>query len=134
MVACLLLYAGASAEKVFDFSLTCQRAYQQINSLKLDSGEQLVNQARKENPDNLIPEILDSYIDFYILSLTKTPKIMTGLWAILATGLISWKKDLITHRFIISAALPCTCSVPAWRLNLAGNGVPAGISEKHLHW
>ena len=74
VVACLLLYAGASAEKVFDFSLTCQRAYQQINSLKLDSGEQLVNQARKENPDNLIPEILDSYIDFYILFFNEDPK------------------------------------------------------------
>jgi len=26
-----------------------------------------VNEARKENPDNLIPEVLDNYIDFYIL-------------------------------------------------------------------
>lgn len=70
----LLFYSTASAEKVFDFSATCQRAYQQINSLKLDSGEQLVDQARKENPDNLIPEILDSYIDFYILFFKEDPK------------------------------------------------------------
>src|SRR5919112_1247947 len=30
------------AQKVFDFSPTCQHAYQQITSLKLDAGEQLV--------------------------------------------------------------------------------------------
>ena len=62
---------AASAEKVFDFSATCQQAYQQISSLKINNGIQLVQQARKENPDNLIPEILDSYIDFYVLFLNE---------------------------------------------------------------
>jgi tetratricopeptide (TPR) repeat protein len=63
----------AHAEKVYDFSATCQQAYQQITALKLHAGAQLVNQARKENPDNLIPEILDSYIDFYILFFNEDP-------------------------------------------------------------
>ncbi|QEC68950.1 tetratricopeptide repeat protein [Panacibacter ginsenosidivorans] len=60
-------FISVKAEKVFDFSTTCQLAYQQISSLKLNAGEQLLQQARKENPDNLIPEMLESYIDFYVL-------------------------------------------------------------------
>ncbi|HRH50293.1 MAG TPA: tetratricopeptide repeat protein [Panacibacter sp.] len=61
------------AEKVYDFNTTCQQAYQQIISLKLTAGQQLINQARKENPDNLIPEILDSYIDFFVLFFNEDP-------------------------------------------------------------
>jgi tetratricopeptide (TPR) repeat protein len=61
------------AEKVYDFNATCQQAYKEITSLKLNSGAQLVNEARKQNPENLIPEILDSYIDFYILFFNEDP-------------------------------------------------------------
>ncbi|MEP7318396.1 MAG: tetratricopeptide repeat protein [Panacibacter sp.] len=63
----------ANAEKVYDFNITCQQAYQQIISLKLNAGQQLISQARKENPDNLIPEILDSYIDFFMLFFNEDP-------------------------------------------------------------
>src|SRR4051812_16363703 len=66
-------FSNTYGEKVFDFNATCQQAYQQITSLKLDAGEQLVNQARRENPDNLIPEILDNYIDFYVLFFNEDP-------------------------------------------------------------
>lgn len=66
-VAAMFLFSVAKAEKVFDFTATCQQAYKEISSLKLKAGAQLVQQARKENPDNLIPEMLDSYVDFYIL-------------------------------------------------------------------
>jgi len=61
------------AEKVYDFNTTCQQAYKEITSLKLSSGAELVNEARKQNPENLIPEILDSYIDFYILFFNEDP-------------------------------------------------------------
>jgi len=61
------------AEKVYDFNTVCQQAYKEITSLKLNAGAQLVNEARKQNPDNLIPEILDSYIDFYILFFNEDP-------------------------------------------------------------
>jgi tetratricopeptide (TPR) repeat protein len=61
------------AEKVFDFNATCQEAYKEITALKLNAGAQLITQARRENPDNLIPEILDNYIDFYILFFNEDP-------------------------------------------------------------
>ena len=73
LLFCLFSYTALHAEKVFDFNTTCQQAYLQISSLKLTSGAQMVAQARRENPDNLIPEILDSYIDFYILFFNENP-------------------------------------------------------------
>jgi len=53
----------AFSQKVFEFTNTCQAAYNEITKLKIDTGKQLIEQARKENPDNLIPELLDGYID-----------------------------------------------------------------------
>lgn len=64
---------SVDAARVFDFNSTCQRAYSNISSLRLTEGAKLVKQARAENPDNLIPEILDSYIDFYILFFNEDP-------------------------------------------------------------
>ena len=63
-----------SAGKVYDFSITCQQAYHEINCLKLNAGQQWINKARQENPDNLIPELLQSYIDFYILFFNEDPE------------------------------------------------------------
>lgn len=63
----LLICASASAQKVFDFNPTCQQAYQEITRLKINSGQNLINQARQQNPNNLIPHLLEGYIDFFVL-------------------------------------------------------------------
>jgi tetratricopeptide (TPR) repeat protein len=73
----LLLFTCASlllhAQKVFDFTPTCEQAYKEIVALKIKSGQQLVAAARRENPNNLIPEMLESYIDFFVLFFTEDP-------------------------------------------------------------
>jgi hypothetical protein len=63
-----------NAQKVYEFNSTCQQAYQEITKLKIASGLALVEKARQQNPDNLIPELLESYADFYILFLNEDPK------------------------------------------------------------
>jgi tetratricopeptide (TPR) repeat protein len=68
---CLNFFAFAG--KVYDFNATCQQAYKEITSLKLASGQKLIAQARQQNPDNLIPDILDSYVDFFILFFNEDP-------------------------------------------------------------
>ena len=55
------------SQKVFEFTASCEAAYKEIIKLKIDTGKQLIEQARKENPNNLIPELLDGYIDFFVL-------------------------------------------------------------------
>lgn len=70
----VLLPCLSRAEKVFDFNATCQQAYREITSLKLVAGQQLINQAKQQNPDNLIPEFLEGYIDFYELFFNEDPQ------------------------------------------------------------
>lgn len=69
----LLVYCCARAEKVYDFNATCQQAYHDITSLKLTSGQQLVNQAKQQNGDNLVPDLLQGYIDFFVLFFNEDP-------------------------------------------------------------
>lgn len=79
----LLLFAffsNSQAQKVYDFNNTCQQAYQEITKLKLEAGQALINKAKQENPDNLIPTLLESYIDFYILFLNEDPKDYSKLY------------------------------------------------------
>ncbi len=57
----------AKAEKVYEFNSTCQQAYQQITMLKLNAGLALIEKAKQQNPDNLIPIALENYVDFFIL-------------------------------------------------------------------
>lgn len=70
---CFFITAFAFAEKVFDFNATCQQAYKEIISLRLSDGEKYLQLARQQNPDNLIPDMLDSYIDFFILFFNEDP-------------------------------------------------------------
>ena len=63
-----------AAQKVYDFNNTCQQAYQEITKLKINAGMALIEKARQQNPDNLIPVLLESYADFYTLFLNEDPK------------------------------------------------------------
>jgi len=63
----LLISVFSKAEKVYEFNSTCQQAYQEITKLKLNNGLALLEKAKKQNPENLIPVILESYVDFFEL-------------------------------------------------------------------
>ncbi len=70
----VLFSTGRSAgQKVYDFDGNCKLAYQDITSLKLDQGAALLNQERLRNPDNLIPDLLEGYIDFFELFFNEDP-------------------------------------------------------------
>ena len=70
----LVCYLGeVRAEKVFDFNATCQKAYGEITSLRLRAGQQTLQEARRSNPDNLMVDYLESYIDFFILFFNEDP-------------------------------------------------------------
>jgi tetratricopeptide (TPR) repeat protein len=74
MIGFLLISVMLKAEKVYEFNSTCQQAYQEISRLKISNGLALVAQARQQNPDNLIPLLLESYADFYLLFMNEDPK------------------------------------------------------------
>ena len=62
-----------NAEKVYEFNSLCQQAYKEITQLKLNNGLALLEKAKKQNPDNLIPLVLESYIDFFVLFFNEDP-------------------------------------------------------------
>jgi hypothetical protein len=71
----LLVAQFAKAEKTFEFNTTCQQAYREITQLKLNNGLALIEKAKLQNPDNLIPLVLESYVDFFTLFFNEDPTI-----------------------------------------------------------
>ena len=57
------------AQKVYDFNATCIQAYQEVNKLKIAPATALIAKAKEQNPQNLVPVLLDAYTDFYVLFL-----------------------------------------------------------------
>lgn len=78
--ACLVLlwltaYGFAHANKpVYDFNATCRQAYKEIVQLRLEPAQQLLEKEKAQNPGNLIPHLLENYIDFFILFFNEDPQ------------------------------------------------------------
>lgn len=70
--ALLLISFCAKTQNVFEFDNTCIQSYVEINKLKIKSGKQLAEKAKQQNRENLIPILLESYADFYILFLNES--------------------------------------------------------------
>jgi tetratricopeptide (TPR) repeat protein len=68
-----LISATSFSQKVYDFNPTCKEAYSEIIKLKLTTGKELIAKERQQNPNNLIPELLDGYIDFFTLFFNEDP-------------------------------------------------------------
>lgn len=60
-------------EQVYLFSPACQQAYHEITSLKLNNGLKYIQQAKAQNANNLIPQLLEGYIDFFVLFFNEDP-------------------------------------------------------------
>ncbi len=74
LICTLVLFSFCvKSQKVFEFNTTCIQSYQEITKLKIKLGKQLAEKARLQNRENLIPLLLDSYADFYILFLNENP-------------------------------------------------------------
>ncbi len=62
-----LIALSSFAKRTYIFDAACTRAYQDVTSLKIYSAQQWINKARQQNPGNLIPDLLEGYIDFFVL-------------------------------------------------------------------
>lgn len=59
----LLLCNCVFSQQVYEFNSVCQQAYKEIGQLKIANGQALIDKAKLQNPNNLIPIYLESYID-----------------------------------------------------------------------
>lgn len=75
----LVLATSTASAQVFDFSERCQRAYKEIIQLRLQNGQTLLNEEKRDHPENLIPYFLENYIDFFVLFFNEEPGDYTRL-------------------------------------------------------
>jgi len=81
LFAFILLPAQLLAQNItrtFDFNRNCQLAYKEIIQLKLTAGQAVLDAEKKIHPGNLIPFLLENYIDFFVLYFNEDP----GLYAL----------------------------------------------------
>ena len=71
IVSIFLITIVVKAEKVYEFNSTCQQAYLEISKLKFTNAKILLEKVKLQNPDNLIPTLLENYIDFFPLFLNE---------------------------------------------------------------
>ena len=62
-----LCFVASKAQKVYEFNSTCQQAYKEITQMKLANGIALIEKAKQQNSNNLIPILLENYVDFIVL-------------------------------------------------------------------
>jgi hypothetical protein len=67
LIGFMIMGLGVKAEKYYDFNATCQQAYHELISLKIESGKALIENEKQAHPDNLIPYFLDNYADLFPL-------------------------------------------------------------------
>ncbi|WP_288096433.1 tetratricopeptide repeat protein [Hydrotalea sp.] len=70
----LLFFFNTNAQKVFDFSSSCQQAYTEVMQLQIGKGFRYIEESKQANPQNLIPVYIESYIDFFTLFLNEDPQ------------------------------------------------------------
>lgn len=63
------------AGKTYVFDASCREAYDDILSLQINNGQRLIAKARQQNPDNLIPDLLQGYADFFVLFFNEDPAV-----------------------------------------------------------
>ncbi|MBX6380361.1 MAG: tetratricopeptide repeat protein [Thermoflavifilum aggregans] len=68
-ILCVLVLACslpviASSPRTYDFNARCRMAYQLIMAMRVQEAQQLLNLEQKTHPENLIPVLLQNYIDF----------------------------------------------------------------------
>ncbi|MBC8052535.1 MAG: tetratricopeptide repeat protein [Sphingobacteriaceae bacterium] len=66
-LAVLFIFFSLSTSAKFDFNPNCVKAYKEIFGLKLKSARTLIETEKKINPQNAIPYLLDSYVDYFTI-------------------------------------------------------------------
>jgi len=63
--------ADLAAAPYFEFTDNAKKAYQNALSLQFDKARALLNQERVTNPDNLITDFVENYIDFFTVFINE---------------------------------------------------------------
>jgi tetratricopeptide (TPR) repeat protein len=70
----LIFTASFVHAQVFDWNENCIRAYHDVISLRINKAQPVLNAEKARNPKNLVPLLIENYIDFFVLFLNEDPK------------------------------------------------------------
>lgn len=70
-----LLLPGFHADASFRFTKNTEKAYEEFLKLKVSSGSQYLDIARKENPSDGIPDYLENYLDIILILLSDNERL-----------------------------------------------------------
>lgn len=73
LVSLFSFLSDTIGQREYDFSLACQQAYKDILHLKIQSGREQIARIKKQEPNNLIPYLLESYANFFELFFNENP-------------------------------------------------------------
>lgn len=88
----LLWNLSFSQEYQYDFNQNCQKAYEKLLFLQLDSSKFYIDKEIKAQPNNLIPVLLSNYQDFLKIVLEEDEKLFEELSDEKKRRLSLWKK------------------------------------------
>ncbi|MBA4198698.1 MAG: hypothetical protein C0459_14205 [Chitinophaga sp.] len=95
----LCFAVNTKAEKVYEFNSTCQQAYSEMLKLKFNAAKSLTAKAKQANADNLIPDFIDNYIDFFTLFLNEDAGEYKRLKPIIESRINSFKEGQTSSPF-----------------------------------
>ena len=61
----ILIFQPTFAKKTFEFNANIKEAYQNIMDLKFKRAESIIQLERQKNPNNLMSDFMEDYIDYY---------------------------------------------------------------------
>ena len=94
LISCILsLFFSASLQAEFIFTPGCANAYSEVIRLNFSTARQMLSLERKSNPKNLIPEYIESYIDFLTAFISEEQKDFDHLKSKRAERLMLIDKD-----------------------------------------
>ncbi len=73
LLAGFLLTPGTHANPVYDFNDNCRNAYNAVMQLRVQEASRLLAIEKHSNPSNLVPVMLENYIDFFELFFNEDP-------------------------------------------------------------
>lgn len=88
----LLWNISYSQEYQYDFNKNCEKAYEKLLFLQLDSADFYINSEIKAKPNNLIPILLSNYQDFLKIVLEEDEKLFQELSDEKKKRLSLWRK------------------------------------------
>ncbi len=79
LILILFLFSGLILRGQYNYTDNCKQAHELITALKFNEASSYITAERNQNPDNLIPVILDNYIDFLSILVSEDEAVFDSL-------------------------------------------------------